>query len=183
MGERAQGFIIQPPQKEWGTEADRDLHIVLFEPEIPGNTGNIGRLCAGAAIWLHLVEPLGFELDNKRLRRAGLDYWPHVKLCVHPGFEEIAQTFGSERMWFFSKKATRLYAEVSYRPGDVLVFGRETRGLPDALAERYQDRLLRIPNTDKVRSLNLSNACAVAAYEALRQLNWAPLDPAAKPAK
>lgn len=171
-----EGFVIQRPRAHWGTPEDTDLHIVLYQPEIPGNTGNIGRLCAGTDVWLHLVRPLGFELDNKRLRRAGLDYWPNVKLCVHENFDEIEQTFGVERMWFFSKKTTRSYSDVTYEPGNVLVFGRETRGLSDALMRRYRQRLLRIPMTDKVRSLNLSNACAVAVYEALRQLNWSPSD-------
>jgi tRNA (cytidine/uridine-2'-O-)-methyltransferase len=149
---------------------------VLYQPQIPGNTGNIGRLCAGADVWLHLVEPLGFELDNKRLRRAGLDYWPHVKLCVHQEFSDIEQIFPRERLWFFSKKATRTYSDVSYPAGSVLVFGRETTGLGDEIMQRYEDQLIRIPITDKVRSLNLSNACAVAVYEALRQLEWAPLE-------
>ncbi len=170
-----EGFVIREPQAGWGTDADKSLHVVLYQPQIPGNTGNIGRLCAGADVWLHLVEPLAFDLDNKHLRRAGLDYWPHVKLCVHPNFEAIEQTFPRQRMWFFSKYATHNYAEVDYEPGTVFVFGRETTGLSDDIMHRYEDRMLRIPITDKVRSLNLSNACAVAVYEALRQLEWAPL--------
>nr|WP_239497540.1 tRNA (cytidine(34)-2'-O)-methyltransferase [Bradymonas sediminis] len=174
--EKREGFVIQQPQARWGTPADTDLHIVLFQPEIPGNTGNIGRLCAGTDVWLHLVRPLGFELDNKRLRRAGLDYWPNVKLCVHDHFDEIEQIFGRERLWFFSKKTTRSYTDVAFEPGSVLVFGRETKGLGDDVLEQYDDRLLRIPMTDKVRSLNLSNACAVVLYEALRQLDWSPSD-------
>lgn len=171
---KREGFVIQQPQAHWGSADDRDLHLVLFEPEIPGNTGNIGRLCAGTDVWLHLVRPLGFELDNKRLRRAGLDYWPNVKLCVHEDFGEVERIFGPQRLWFFSKKTTRSYTQASYQPGSVLVFGRETTGLSDAILQRYAERLLRIPMTDKVRSLNLSNACAVAVYEALRQLNWSP---------
>ncbi len=172
---KKEGFVISVPQDWWGTERDDGLHIVLFEPQIPGNTGNIGRLCAGANIWLHLVEPLAFELDNKHLRRAGLDYWPHVNLCVHPNFEAIESIFARERMWFLTKTASRVYADVDFEPGSVFVFGRETTGLDDDIMRRHEDRLLRIPNTDKVRSLNLSNACSVVVYEALRQLNWAPL--------
>jgi tRNA (cytidine/uridine-2'-O-)-methyltransferase len=175
-GKKREGFVIQQPQKEWGTAEDKDLHVVLFEPEIPGNTGNIGRLCAGTDAWLHLVKPLGFELDNKRLRRAGLDYWPNVKLCVHENFGEVERIFGRDRLWFFSKKATRYHMDVEYRAGAVLVFGRETRGLNSDIMQRYEDRLIRIPMTDKVRSLNLSNACAVAVYEALRQMDWRPGD-------
>lgn len=171
-----EGFVIREPQDWWGTAQDKSLHVVLFEPQIPGNTGNIGRLCAGADVWLHLVEPLGYELANKHLRRAGLDYWPHVKLCVHPNFEAIEQTFPREKMWFFSKKATKNYADVRYEPGSVFIFGRETTGLSDDIMQRFEDQLIRIPITGKVRSLNLSNACAVAVYEALRQQDWAPLN-------
>lgn len=171
---KREGFVIQEAQPQWGTAHDQDLHVILFEPEIPGNTGNIGRLCAGTDVWLHLVKPLGFELDNKRLRRAGLDYWPNVKLCVHENFDEIERIFGRERLWFFSKKASHHYTQVRYQPGMALVFGRETSGLSDEILQRYEERLVRIPMTNKVRSLNLSNACAVALYEALRQLDWAP---------
>lgn len=170
-----EGFVVKGRQAWWGTEADRALHVVLWRPEIPGNTGNIGRLCAGANVWLHLVRPLGFELDNKYLRRAGLDYWPHVRLSVHDDFGEIAEVFARERLYFFSAKGERRYTEVSYPPGAVLVFGRETKGLSESLLEGYADRVLTIPNTPKVRSLNLSNACAVAVYEVLRQQEWAPL--------
>jgi tRNA (cytidine/uridine-2'-O-)-methyltransferase len=170
-----EGFVIQPPQPEWGTAEDRNLHIVLVQPEIPGNTGNIGRLCAGTSIWLHLVKPLGFDLDNKKLRRAGLDYWPHVKLCVHESFEDIEATFPKERLYFFSTHATQRYSDVSYEPGSVLIFGRETSGLDQEIHDNYKDRFVLIPKTDKVRSLNLSNAAAVAVYEAMRQLDWEPM--------
>lgn len=168
------GFQLSEIQPEWGTDRDRGLHLVLVQPEIPGNTGNIGRLCAGTNVWLHLVRPLGFELDNRYLKRAGLDYWPHVRLCVHDNFEEILSIFGEERLSFFTKKATRLYTEVQWQPGSVLVFGRETKGLPDEIRERFEHRNYRIPISDKVRSLNLSNACAIALYEAMRQLDWEP---------
>lgn len=169
------GFVIRPHQDWWGTQEDRDLHIVLWRPEIPGNTGNIGRLCAGADVWLHLVRPLGFELDNKYLRRAGLDYWPNVKLCLHDSLEDITGIFPREKTFFFTKKASRCYADVEYPPGAVLVFGRETRGLSAEILDAYDDRALYIPNTPNVRSLNLSNACAVAVYEALRQQAWEPI--------
>ena len=155
-----EGFIVQPPQPEWGTDQDTDLHIVLVQPEIPGNTGNIGRLCAGTSIWLHLVKPLGFELDNKKLRRAGLDYWPHVKLCVHEDFASIEEIFPRDRLYFFSTHATNRYSDVTYSPGSVLIFGRETAGLDQPIHDSYQDRFILIPKTDKVRSLNLSNAAA-----------------------
>lgn len=169
------GFIVRDPDPSWGTDDDRALHVVLVEPEIPGNTGNIGRLCAGANIWLHLVRPLGFELDNRYLKRAGLDYWPHVKLIVHDDFEAITDTFPRQRIHLLSKKATASYSDASFTEGSVLVFGRETRGLDEGLMGEFADRTFRIPTTDKVRSLNLSNACAIVVYEALRQLAWTPL--------
>jgi tRNA (cytidine/uridine-2'-O-)-methyltransferase len=171
-----EGFVIRQPQPHWGGADDESLHVVLFEPQIPGNTGNIARLCAGADVWLHLVRPLGYELDNRYLKRAGLDYWPHVKLCVHDSFAAIEEIFGRDRMWLYTKKATRIYTEADYQPGSVMIFGRETTGLDDDQLTRFEDRLLRIPITDKVRSLNLSNACAVVVYEALRQMQWAPLE-------
>lgn len=175
MKKLAEGFVIQEPQSYWGSEDDRDLHLVLVAPEIPGNTGNLGRLCAGTNIWLHLVEPLGFELSNKYLRRAGLDYWPHVKLAKHASFEAIEKIFPKDRFYFFTKKAKHYYTAVEYKPGSVLVFGRETKGLSDTILKKYEDRLVLIPTTGHVRSLNLSNACAIASYEALRQLDWSPL--------
>ncbi len=168
-------FKLSPPQPQWGGDDDEGLHIILVRPEIPGNTGNIGRLCAGANVWLHLVRPLGFELDNRYLKRAGLDYWPHVRLCVHDDFGAIEEIFPADRLHFFSKKASRRYTEVEWKPGSALVFGRETKGLSDKILGRYEEQLLRIPISDHVRSLNLSNACAVALYEAMRQLDWAPL--------
>lgn len=173
--DQRRGFIVRDPDPDWGTDADTALHVVLVAPEIPGNTGSIGRLCAGANIWLHLVRPLAFELDNRYLKRAGLDYWPHVKLCVHDSFDEIETTFGRDRIWLFTKRADHNYTDVAYRPGSVLVFGRETRGLDEELLERYPERCVRIPITDKIRSLNLANACSIAVYEALRQLDFAPL--------
>ncbi len=169
-------FVVQPVQTVWGTAEDTSLHIVLNAPEIPGNTGNIGRLCAGTNIWLHLVEPLGFALDDRYLKRAGLDYWPNVKLCVHGSFEEVEAIFRREKMYFLTKKATRVYTDAEMGPGTVLVLGRETKGLDEELLERYADRTIRIPTTDKVRSLNMSNACAIVVYEALRQQDWGPLE-------
>lgn len=171
-----EGFVIREPRSWWGTETDDHLHLVLCQPEIPGNTGNIARLCAGADIWLHLVRPLGFELDNRHLDRAGLDYWPHVKLCVYDDFEALEAHFPRRRLYLFTKKARRLYTDIEVEPGTVFVFGRESRGLDDSMLERYEDRCFRIPINESVRSLNLANACAVATYEGLRQLEWSPMD-------
>lgn len=169
-------FELSPPQPHWGGPADRDLHLVLVHPEIPGNTGNIGRLCAGANVWLHLVRPLGFDLDDRYLKRAGLDYWPHVRLCVHDNFSGIEELFPPHRFHLFTKKAQRRYTEVCFEPGSVLIFGKETKGLSAELRKRFQEQLVRIPMSSNVRSLNLSNACSIALYEAMRQLDWAPIN-------
>jgi tRNA (cytidine/uridine-2'-O-)-methyltransferase len=168
-------FDVREAESWFGGHRDRGLHVVLVEPEIPGNTGNIGRLCAGTNLWLHLVRPLGFSLDNRYLKRAGLDYWPHVRLCVHESFEEVAAIFPRERLHFFTTKADRIYSEVTFEPGSVLIFGRETVGLSEEIRTEYEDRLATIPISSQVRSLNLSNACAVVVYEAMRQLDWSPL--------
>ncbi|TXD39916.1 tRNA (cytidine(34)-2'-O)-methyltransferase [Lujinxingia vulgaris] len=168
-------FNILEPLEGFGGPGDRRLHIVLHEPEIPGNTGNIGRLCAGTNVWLHLVKPLGFDLDDRYLKRAGLDYWPHVNISLHENFEAVEAIFPRERMHFFTKKTTRAYDQANWQGGSVLIFGKETLGLPAEMRERYEDRCFRIPTTDKVRSLNLSNACAIVLYDAMRQLNWEPL--------
>lgn len=170
-----EGFVIREAEPWWGTVEDESLHLVLVEPEIPGNTGNIARMCAGADIWLHLVRPLGFELDNRHLERAGLDYWPHVKLCVHDSFSRVEQIFPRDRLHLMTKKAERLYTRIEAEPGGVFVFGRESTGLDRSLLARYDDRTYRIPIVEEVRSMNLSNACAVVTYEALRQLEWSPL--------
>lgn len=170
-----EGFCIQNPKPWWGTPEDEALHLALVEPEIPGNTGNIARLCAGADVWLHLVRPLGFELDNRHLSRAGLDYWPHVQLCVHESFDAFVRHFPRERLHLLTKRARRLYTTMDVDFGAVFVFGRESRGLDLAIVEAYEDCCFRIPINDKVRSLNLANACSVVTYEALRQLEWSPL--------
>ncbi len=148
------------------------LHIVLIAPEIPPNTGNIARLCAGTQCWLHLVEPIGFELDDKHLRRAGLDYWPAVRLSVHKDAASLLAEIGGGRVHLFTARAERLYSEVRYAAGDVLVFGSESSGLPKDLLEAYRDRRLKLPTTDRIRSLNLSNTVAVAIYEVIRQRGW-----------
>ena len=171
----AEGFVLQDPKSWWGTPHDESLHLVLVEPEIPGNTGNVARLCAGADIWLHLVRPLGYELDNRHLTRAGLDYWPHVDLCVHDSFEEVVEIFPPERLFLMTKKARRLYVDIEMTGGSVFVFGRESRGLDEAIVERFRERCYRIPINEKVRSLNLANACSIVTYEALRQMEWSPL--------
>jgi tRNA (cytidine/uridine-2'-O-)-methyltransferase len=150
------------------------FEVALYQPEIPPNTGNVIRLCANTGCTLHLVEPLGFELDHARLRRAGLDYHEFVKVRVHPSLEALMQSLGSPRLFAFSTRGRRWHTEARYRPGDLLLFGPETRGLPETLlASLSPERRLCLPMQPDQRSLNLSNAVAVAVYEAWRQLGFA----------
>ena len=145
------------------------MHIVLDRPQIPPNTGNISRLCAGTGAHLHLVGELGFSLDEKRLRRAGLDYWPHVSLHQHETLEEALAGVPYEDVAFFSSHATRPYSEFSPKGTPWMVFGRETEGLGPELLEREKKRAFLIPILPTVRSLNLSNACAIVLYDQLRR--------------
>ena len=150
------------------------LHLVLVEPEIPPNTGTTARLCAATGTRLHLVGPLGFSLEDRYLRRAGLDYWPFVDLRTYGSWTELREREPAARLVLFSAKASRPYTAVRYRDGDFLVFGGETRGLPPALLEAHRDETVRIPMSgEHVRSLNLANAAAIGLYEALRQLGRA----------
>ncbi len=151
------------------------MEIVLVEPEIPGNTGNIARLCAGNHMKLHLVKPLGFSLDSKYLKRAGLDYWHLVDVEVHESFAAVQQRYSHRTFWYATTKATHTYTEVNYSLGDMLVFGKETKGLPEELLKENQSSCIRIPMVEEARSLNLSNAVAVVAYEAMRQLDFPQL--------
>lgn len=152
--------------------------IVLFQPEIPPNTGNIIRLAANTGCALHLIQPLGFRLDEKSLRRAGLDYHEFAPVVVHPDWADCRMTLAARRWWAFSTKATRSFAEVGYQPGDVLVFGPETRGLPqDILSGFAPEARLRVPMRPGNRSLNLSNSVAVAVFEAWRQNGFAGAAP------
>jgi len=145
------------------------LNIVLYQPEIPQNTGNIGRTCVAIGAKLWLVRPLGFQLDEKHLRRAGLDYWQHLQWEVVDHWQQLNTRLPNMSAWFFSKKAEQLYTDVAYQRGDALVFGCETQGLPESWLAQNPERSVRIPIGPHVRSLNLANAVAVAAYEALRQ--------------
>ena len=145
------------------------IHIVLVEPEIPQNTGNIARTCAATGSELHLVEPLGFKLEDKYLKRAGLDYWPMVKVHVHRDFADVLARHPDAALYDASTQAPRSYAQVQYPKDVFLVFGRESRGLPENLLERVYDRCIRIPMVESARSLNLSNSVAIVTYEALRQ--------------
>ncbi|HZP67035.1 MAG TPA: tRNA (uridine(34)/cytosine(34)/5-carboxymethylaminomethyluridine(34)-2'-O)-methyltransferase TrmL [Rudaea sp.] len=149
------------------------LHVVLFQPEIPPNTGNVIRLCANSGARLHLVRPLGFELDHAKLRRAGLDYHEFADVAVHEDFAAFQADVRPSRTFALSTRGTNLYTNVSFADGDAFVFGPETRGLPQALLEALPpERRLRLPMRPGNRSLNLSNAVAVVVYEAWRQLGF-----------
>jgi tRNA (cytidine/uridine-2'-O-)-methyltransferase len=147
------------------------MHIVLVEPQIPQNTGSIARTCAATDTPLHLVGPLGFDISEKAVRRAGLDYWPHVKLSRHETWDGYIESCAPQRVWLFSKFGERLYTKAEFGPNDALVFGSETKGLgAEFLGKFNSEQILKIPIvTEHVRSLNLSNAVAIALYEALRQ--------------
>lgn len=154
------------------------FHVVLYQPEIPPNTGNIIRLCANTGAGLHLVHPLGFELDEPRLRRAGLDYREWTRIREHRDLAACVAALGNPRVVAFSSKATTAFHEFAFAPGDALLFGPETRGLPDTVvAALPQSQVLRLPMVAGNRSLNLSNAVAVAVYEAWRQHNYAGATP------
>ena len=152
------------------------MHIVLIEPQIPGNTGNIARLCAAADMELHLVKPLGFSTDDKHLKRAGLDYWHLVKVTEHENFAEVQELLLGSNFYFLSTKAKKAYTEVHYTARDVLVFGKETAGIDEKILAQNWDCCMRIPMKEGARSINLSNAVAIVAYEAMRQINFAGLD-------
>ncbi|MBR5518258.1 MAG: tRNA (cytidine(34)-2'-O)-methyltransferase [Clostridia bacterium] len=145
----------------------------MVEPEIPQNTGNVARTCAATGARLHLVKPMGFEIDDKKLKRAGLDYWHLLDITYYESLDEFMEIHKDDTMFYFTTKAPRAYTEVDY-PDDVyLLFGKETKGLPESLlAEHYDDRCVRIPMIDEARSLNLSNAIAIATYEFLRQKDF-----------
>lgn len=149
------------------------FNVILFEPEIPPNTGNIIRLCANTGATLHLVRPLGFTLDARALRRAGLDYHLLASIKVHPDFDACRTALGGTRLFAVETRGIRVYSEVEYRAGDALLFGPESRGLPDALWQQVdEDHRLRIPMLDGNRSLNLSNSVALVVYEAWRQQGY-----------
>lgn len=148
------------------------MHIVLVEPEIPGNTGNVARLCAATNSELHLVKPLGFSIEDRYLKRAGLDYWHLVKVHIHESFAEVAATYAGHNFYFNTTKASKHYTEMTYQTDDFLVFGKETAGLPEALLAANHEDCIRIPMLNEARSLNLSNAVAIVVYEGLRQQNF-----------
>lgn len=152
------------------------FNIVLVEPEIPQNTGNIARTCAATGCALHLIKPLGFEISDRYLKRAGLDYWHLVDVRIYENFAQLRAEYPQARFFFFTTKAKKRYTDVSYRPGDFLVFGKETKGLDEELLLENRESCVRIPMIAETRSLNLSNSAAIAVYEALRQNGFCGLE-------
>ncbi|WP_088042158.1 tRNA (uridine(34)/cytosine(34)/5-carboxymethylaminomethyluridine(34)-2'-O)-methyltransferase TrmL [Bacillus sp. EAC] len=154
------------------------IHVVLYQPQIPANTGNIARTCAGTDTSLHLIRPLGFSTDDKMLKRAGLDYWEHVDIHYHDSLDELFSKYENGKFYFITKFGEKTYSNFDYSTVDeeiFFVFGRETTGLPKELIEKNMDTCLRIPMTDHIRSLNLSNTAAILIYEALRQQDFREL--------
>jgi len=149
-----------------------DINIVLVEPEIPQNTGNIARTCAATGAALHLVEPLGFKIDDAKLKRAGLDYWHHLDITYYKSLDEFLEIHGGEELYLFSTKAPHCYSEVTYPKKVFLLFGKETAGLPETQLQSRLDHTVRLPMREGLRSLNLSNSAAIAVYEVLRQRNF-----------
>lgn len=148
------------------------INIVLVEPEIPQNTGNIARTCAATGAKLHIVKPMGFTIDDKKLKRAGLDYWHLLGVVYYDSLEDFLEEHTNKRMWLASTKAQKIYSEAEFHDGDFLLFGKETKGLPEELIYNHPDTSIRIPMISEARSLNLSNSVAIVAYEALRQLGF-----------
>ncbi len=149
------------------------MHIVLHQPEIPGNTGNIVRTCVAAGTSLHLIEPLGFRLDEKSIRRAGMDYWFQLDVHRYMNFGEFQELHPGAKIWMATTKAKHVYTDVAYGPDDFIMFGRESAGIPEEILVEHEENCIRIPMLDSIRSLNLSNSVAIVLYEALRQNGFA----------
>ena len=152
------------------------MHIILHQPEIPANTGNIGRTCVATNTTLHLIEPLGFKLNEKTLQRAGMDYWQNLKLERHISFEKFREENPDAVVWMATTKADKCYTEVEFGENDYIMFGKESAGIPEEYLVSDKEHCIRIPMSDKVRSLNLSNSVAIVLYEALRQQNFSQLE-------
>ncbi len=148
------------------------MHIILHQPEIPQNTGNIGRTCVATGTSLHLIEPLGFRLDEKAIKRAGMDYWQHLDLHRYMNFEEFKEKYPNAKIWMATTKAKHVYSDVEFGPDDFIMFGKESAGIPEEILVDYEETCIRIPMLPEIRSLNLSNSVAVVLYEALRQTGF-----------
>ncbi len=152
------------------------LNIVLYEPEIPYNTGNIGRTCVASGAGLHLIKPLGFQLTDKYIRRAGLDYWPRLHPAVHDDYTAFCRAAAGHRVWLATTKAHQIYTDVSFGPDDFIMFGPESRGIPEEILTAHEEDCIRIPMMAGERSLNLCNSAAIVLYEALRQNHFSGLE-------
>lgn len=152
------------------------MHIVLHQPEIPGNTGNIGRTCVATGTPLHLIEPLGFRLDEKSIRRAGMDYWKDLDVRRYMNYADFLEKNPVARIWMATTKARKSYTEVTYGPEDYIMFGRESAGIPEEILVENEESCIRIPMLSAIRSLNLSNSAAVILYEALRQNGFSGME-------
>jgi len=152
------------------------INIVLHEPEMPANTGNIGRTCVAAGARLHLIEPLGFNINEKMLKRAGLDYWDKLDVTIYDNFEDFMQKNPDAKIYMATTKAPQTYTEVSYEPNCYIMFGKESAGIPEDILVKHQDTSIRIPMIGDIRSLNLSNSVAIVLYEALRQNDFAQMN-------
>ena len=148
------------------------MHIILHQPEIPANTGNIGRTCVATGTSLHLIEPLGFRLNEKEIKRAGMDYWEHLDVTRYVNFEEFKEKHPDAKIWMATTKAKHSYTDVSFGPDDFIMFGKESAGIPEEILVEYEPTCIRIPMLPQIRSLNLSNSVAIVLYEALRQNNF-----------
>lgn len=151
------------------------MNIILHQPEIPQNTANIGRTCVATGTNLHLIEPLGFKLDDKAVKRAGMDYWQHVQLYRYMNFEEFLEKNPGAKIWMATTKAKHVYSDVVFGENDFIMFGKESAGIPEEILVDYEETCIRIPMLADIRSLNLSNSVAICLYEALRQQNFASM--------
>lgn len=149
------------------------MHIILHQPEIPANTGNIGRTCVATGTSLHLIEPLGFRLDEKSIKRAGMDYWEHLDVTRYVNYREFKDKHPDAKIWMATTKAKHVYTDMSFGPDDYIMFGKESGGIPEEILVENEETCIRIPMLDQIRSLNLSNSVAIVLYEALRQNHFA----------
>ncbi|SCX04754.1 tRNA (cytidine/uridine-2'-O-)-methyltransferase [Lachnospiraceae bacterium YSD2013] len=152
------------------------MHIVLHEPEIPANTGNIGRTCVATDTSLHLIEPLGFRLDEKSIKRAGMDYWEHLDVSTYINYEDFCKKNPDAKIWYATTKAKHSYTDVEFGPDDYIMFGKESAGIPEEILVEHEEQCIRIPMLPKIRSLNLSNSVAIVLYEALRQQGFTGME-------
>ncbi len=152
------------------------MHIVLHEPEIPANTGNIGRTCVATDTSLHLIEPLGFRLDEKSIKRAGMDYWEHLDISTYINYEDFCKKNPGAKIWYATTKAKHSYTDVEFGPDDYIMFGKESAGIPEEILVEHEEQCIRIPMLPKIRSLNLSNSVAIVLYEALRQQGFTGME-------